>query len=165
MELMESAAEKGTTRTSSGNERGFSLIELVIVLLIVVVAGSLVMPSLDKGFDSLRARRAALGIAATARSLRTRSLKEQLPFRLVVSAKDGSYRVFGQDPVFLPEGVHVAIAGGELVGEGVSHFLFFPNGRMVGGDILVSSEDHGAGYLVRLDTVSAKVKVSRSRGS
>lgn len=158
-------AVKGITKTSSGSERGFSLIEVVIVLLIVGVGGSLVLPSLDKGFDAFQARRAALGIAATARSLRTRSMKELVPFRLVVSTEKGEYRVFGQESVRLPEGLHVEVKGGELMQEGVRHFIFLPNGRMIGGEILVSSREHGTGYTVKLDTVSAKVKVLRSEPS
>jgi general secretion pathway protein H len=161
---MELVVGKGMTRTSFGSERGFSLIELVVVLAIVSLAATLVMPSLDKSFEALQIRRTALNIAAVARSLRTRSMKEQIPFRLVVNAAEGSYEVLGQDPVLLPEGMHLSVAGGAPVGEGVTHFIFFPNGRLVGGEILLSNQ-RDSGYTVRLDTVSAKVKVSRSKRS
>jgi general secretion pathway protein H len=162
---MEPAVEKATIRTSSGSELGFSLIELMIVLVIVGIGASLVLPSLDKGFDSLQIRQTALGIAAVARSLRTRSMKEQIPFRLVVSSDDGSYQVFGQSRILFPKGVQVSVEGGEPVREGVRHFVFFPNGRMVGGEILVSSHDQGGAYTVRLDKISGKVLVMRSKPS
>lgn len=157
--------EKGTIKTLAGSERGFSLIELVIVLVLVGIGASLVLPSLDKGFDSLRIRRAALGVAAVARSLRTRSMKEQRPFRLVVSLDDSSYRVLGEDRVLFPEGVRVSVDGGEPVREGVRHFIFFPNGRMMSGEILVSGETQGGSYAVRLDTISGKVQVVRGKQS
>lgn len=160
---MESAVEKGTIRTSAGNERGFSLIELMIVLVMVGIGASLVLPRLDAGFDTLRIRHAALDIAAVARSLRSRSMKEQRPFRLIVSLDDGSYRVLGEDRIPFPEGVLVAVNGGEPVREGVRHFIFFPNGRMMSGEIVVSGERQVGSYTVRLDTISGKVQVVRGK--
>jgi len=141
------------------------LIELVVVLVIVGIAAAFVLPSLDKGFDTLQIRRAALGVAAVARSLRTRSMKEQRPFRLVVSSDDSSYWVFGEARVLFPEGVRVSLDGGEPVRQGVRQFIFFPNGRMMSGQILVSGETQGGAYAVRLDTISGKVQVVRGKRS
>ena len=155
--------EKGTIRTSSGSERGFSLIELVIVLVMVGIGASLVLPSLDKGFDTLQIRHAALDLAAVARSLRTRSMQEQRPFRLVINSDEGSYKVFGGKRMLFSEGLRVTVDGGEPVREGVRQFIFFPNGRMMSGEILVSGETQGGSYAVRLDTISGKVQVVRGK--
>lgn len=92
-------------------------------------------------------------------------MKEQIPLRLVVSLDDQSYQVSGQSRILFPKGVQVAVEGGEPVREGVRHFIFFPNGRMVGGEIVVSSQVQRGSYTVRLDKISGKVLVMRSRPS
>ena len=129
-------AAKTITVTSpvGKNNRGFSLFELVLVLLLLGVSMAVVLPNVDKGLQDREVRNSALGLAAAARELRSRALLDGVPQRLVLNLSQNSYLVARFTEVRLPpETRFAAIRGGETVERDVKGFYFFPNGTILGG--------------------------------
>ena len=65
---MEPPAVKGITvisRAGSDNQ-GFSLLELILVLLLLGLSSLIVLPTIDTGLREREVRRSALGLAAVA---------------------------------------------------------------------------------------------------
>ena len=143
------------------NNRGFSLIELVLVLLLLGVGMAIVVPNIDKGLTDREVRVSALGIAAVARDLRSRALFDGMPQELLVNLPQNSYLVAQSKEVHLPADVRfVSVDGGETVDRDIKRFYFFPNGSTLGGAIALAGEK-SASYLVRLEPLTGRVEVSR----
>jgi general secretion pathway protein H len=144
------------------DSRGFSLIELVLVLLLLGVSIAIVVPNIDKGLTDREVRVSALGIAAAARDLRSRALFDGVPQELLVNLPQNSYLVAQSKEVHLPTDVRfVSVDGGETVDRDIKRFYFFPNGSTIGGAIVLAGEK-SASYLVRLESLTGRVEVSRS---
>ena len=109
---------KGITmilRAGSGNQ-GFSLLELMLVLLLLGVSSLIVLPTIDNGLRERQVRRSALGLAAVARELRSRAMYEGIPQRLVLNVVDNSYLVARDREVHLPSDVRFSqVDGGETL--------------------------------------------------
>src|SRR5262245_44945887 len=84
------------------SERGFSLIELILVLLLIAVSLSIVLPNIGRGLQEREVRSSALGLAAAARDLRSRALFDGVPQQLVVNVPQNSYLVARSREVQLP---------------------------------------------------------------
>jgi general secretion pathway protein H len=143
------------------DNRGFSLIELVLVLLLLGVSLAIVVPNIDKGLTDREVRVSALGIAAVARDLRSRALFDGVPQELLLNLPQNSYLVAQSREVHLPPDVKfVSVDGGETMDRDIKRFYFFPNGSTVGGAIVLAGEK-SVSYLVRLEPLTGKVEVSR----
>lgn len=144
-------------------ERGFSLLELLAVLLLLGLGSLIVVPSIHRGLGQREVRQSALELAAVARDLRARAVAENAPQQLVFSPFENSYHVFRRKKVLLSSNIKIAgIEGGEPVGEGMRRFLFFPNGSALGGEVGISGHD-GSAYVVRVDGLSGRVVVVRGK--
>lgn len=158
-------AGKGTTvilRAGSDN-RGFSLLELMLVLLVLGVSSLIVLPTIDNGLREREVRRSALGLAAVARELRTRAVFEGIPQRLVLNVVDSSYLVARDREVRLPSDVKFSqVEGGETLESSLRLFIFFPNGSSLGGRIGLSGATNAAKYSVLFEPLSGRVDVIRS---
>src|SRR2546430_13997889 len=64
--------------------RGFTLIEMAMVLLIIAIGSALVVPMIEGGFDSREVRRAARQIAATMHYCRGEAVAVGKPQELVI---------------------------------------------------------------------------------
>ncbi len=161
---MERPAAKRTTvilRVGSDNQ-GFSLLELLLVLLLLGVSSLIVLPTIDNGLREREVRRSALGLAAVARELRSRAVYEGIPQRLVLNVVDNSYLVARDREVHLPSAVRFSqVEGGETLERSVRQFIFFPNGSSLGGEIGLSGGRNATSYSVRLEPLSGKVDVIR----
>jgi general secretion pathway protein H len=143
------------------DNRGFSLIELVLVLLLIGVSMAIVLPNIDKGLSDREVRVSALGLAAVARDLRSRALFDGVPQELALNFPQNSYLVAQSREVQLPPEVKFAsIDGGQTVDRDIKKFYFFPNGSSLGGTIVLTGE-RSVSYLVRLEGLTGKVEVSR----
>jgi general secretion pathway protein H len=143
------------------DNRGFSLIELVLVLLLLGVSLAIVVPNIDKGLTDREVRLSALGIAAVARDLRSRALFDGVPQELLLNLPQNSYLVGQSREVHLPPDVKfVSVDGGETIDRDIKRFYFFPNGSTIGGAIVLAGEK-SVSYLVRLEALTGKVEVSR----
>jgi len=75
------------------NNRGFTLIELVLVLLLLGVSLAIVVPNIEKGLNDREVRISALALAAVGRDLRSRALFEGVPQELALNLPQNSYLV------------------------------------------------------------------------
>jgi prepilin-type N-terminal cleavage/methylation domain-containing protein len=159
---MEPPAVKGITMISraGSDNQGFSLLELILVLLLLGLSSLIVLPTIDTGLREREVRRSALGLAAVARELRSRALYEGIPQRLVLNVVDNSYLVPRDREVHLPSNVKFSqVEGGETLERSVRQFIFFPNGSSLGGEISLSGGRNATAYSVRLEAMSGKVDV------
>jgi len=144
------------------DKAGFSLVELLAVLLILSLASFIVLPSIEKGLREREVRQSVLGLAAAARGLRSRAVYENSLQRLIFNPEESSYQALHGEKIFLPSDIKITdIEGGEPVGEGLRQFLFFPNGSLLGGQIGISGIGGSSAYLVRLDSLLGRVVVVR----
>lgn len=148
------------------DSRGFTLVELVLVLLLIGVSMLIVLPNIEKGLQDREVRRSALGLAAVARDLKSRALTEGVPQQLSINLPQNSYLVARSHEVHLPPEVKFAsAAGGESVDSDTKRFYFFPNGSSLGGEIVVTDSDKNISYSILLEDLTGRVTVSRSNKS
>ena len=154
-------AAKGTIVTSlaGSHARGFTLIELMLVLMLMGIGGVIVLPNIEKGMQDREVRRSALGLAAAARNLRSRAIDEGMPQLLVLDIEQNNYRAARGAEVHLPADVKFsAVVGGEIVDREGRQFVFFPNGSSHGGSIALLG-GRGASYSIRLEPLTGKIQV------
>ncbi|HEY2986591.1 MAG TPA: type II secretion system protein [Candidatus Binatia bacterium] len=143
------------------SRQGFSLIELMMVLVLVGLASLITIPAIDRGIKKRQARQSILAIAAVARDMRRRAIDEGKLKELIISPREDSYFASGTDIFHLPQTVKVTgIAGGEPLGNQITRFTFFPNGSIVGGAIELSDRQQYT-YLIRLEPLVGRVVVTR----
>jgi general secretion pathway protein H len=168
MVLMERPAVMGITMIlrAGSDKRGFTLLELLLVLLVLGVSSLIVLPTIDTGLRERQVRRSALGLAAVARELRSRALYEGIPQRLLLNLADNSYLVARDREVRLPLDVRFSqVEGGETLEKNVHQFIFFPNGSSLGGKIGLSGERSGSFYSVHIEALSGKIDIRRGEPS
>ena len=154
------------TLQAGKNSRGFSLLELILVLIVLGLSGLLVLPNIEKGLRDRDVRRSAVALAAAARELRSQALYKGMPQQLVLNIAENSYRVARNGEVHFPSSVKIAsVAGGEVLDNGSRQFLFFPNGSTFGGRIDLSSGADSTSYSIRLHPLTGTIDVMRGNHS
>jgi prepilin-type N-terminal cleavage/methylation domain-containing protein len=141
---------------------GFSLLELILVLLLIGVSMMIVLPNIQKGLEDREVRLSALRLAAVARDLRSRALSDGQAKQLEINLAENNYRVARLAEVRLPPEVRfVSIDGGETLDRGSKRFYFFPNGSSLDGKIVLADEQKSISYLVRLEALTGRIEVLR----
>jgi general secretion pathway protein H len=155
-------ARKITVTSLAGKDsHGFSLIELVLVLLLIGVSMAIVLPNIEKGLNDREVRMSALALAAVGRDLRSRALFEGVPQELALNLPQNSYLVAQSREVHLPAEVKfVSVDGGEAVDRDIKRFYFFPNGSSLGGAIVLAGEK-SVSYLIRMEPLTGRIEVTR----
>lgn len=147
----------------AGNDRrGFTLVEMILVLMLIGVSLLLVLPNISKGLQDREVRGSALGLAAVARDLRSRAVMDGVPQQLVLYLPQSSYLVGRRREVHLPADVKFAsVAGGEAVDRDTRKFYFFPNGSSLGGEIVLADSERNIAYAVRVEGLTGRIAVAR----
>lgn len=74
------------------NESGFTLIELVIVIVVVGILASIVSPNVAKFFNTAQVREEAQMLAITIKNLQGHAALQKAPYTLTFNFDDQSYR-------------------------------------------------------------------------
>jgi general secretion pathway protein H len=120
------------------SQRGFTLLELTVVLFVVVLGFSVIGLNLSSGSDSTEIKAAARDIVSALRYARGQALMTHQDARVALDLADNSYTVSGRDKNYrIPDDIDVTVvtAQTELTGEGTANIRFFADGSSTGGRV------------------------------
>jgi general secretion pathway protein H len=118
--------------------QGFTLLELIVVLVIMVIGFAAVGINLSSGNDSTELKSAARDIVSALRFARGQALMTHQESTVSLDLAENSYTVTGRDEVYaIPQTVDVSLvtAQTELNGQGQGNVRFFADGSSSGGRI------------------------------
>jgi len=116
---------------------GFTLVELMVVMVIVALIMGLVATSISRNISSAESRVAARKLVAALRYTRTQAILKKTETVFMVDTEAHTYQAPGRKLVELPEGIDVLLttARSELTSEDAGGIRFFPDGGSTGGHV------------------------------
>ena len=146
--------------TARAGQHGFTLLEILIVLVIGVLLVALVPPLLSGMSGAAELRGAARQLAAGLRNARNEAITRQQEAVLTLDLERRRFGVTG-DPreIALPESVALKLytAQSELLDSATGGIRFFPDGSSTGGAITVSGPK--LAYRVNVDWLTGTVAI------
>ena len=143
--------------------RGFTLLELLVVLFIMVLGFSVVGINLSSGNDATGLKAAARDMVSALRYARGQALMSHQEATVTVDLSDNSYTVSGRDKVYpIPKAIAVTVvtAQSELTGNGLANLRFFPDGSSTGGRITL--EQGKSAWEININWLSGQIKLDET---
>lgn len=140
------------TAVTSGRSAGFTLLELIMVIVVIGLAIAISFPALSRGTATIHLRSAGRDVLNVLRYAREKAITGQREMRFVAE-KQGSQVMLTDElgetgkPYALPHGVIIdsIFAGNEEIREGSLVVRFLPNGSSTPATIVLKSD--AGGYL------------------
>lgn len=131
-------AASATPRGRPG-QRGFSLLELIAVIVLIAIAVTVASVSVSRSLGSARVQAASRDLVAALRYTRGQAIVKREQQTLDVDLEDMSYRVPGRDAVKFPDKIEVKLltAQNELIHEKAGRIRFYPDGSSTGGHVSI----------------------------
>lgn len=148
-------------RDYARSQGGFSMFELIVVLMIIAIASGLAAPGIQSGWRSREVRQGTRAIAAVMRSLRERAVRRGVEQELVIAADGQTYSWEEGKEATLPGGAAITgIRGGWRDHDGSVRVVFYPNGGSSGIALLISQlEGDSLKFALRVDPMLGSVIV------
>ena len=141
--------------------RGFTLVEIMVVLVIVALMMALVGSSISRNISGAHMRTAAGKVAASLRYTRTQAILTKSEQLFLVDTEKLTYQAAEREAEELPEGMTVELntARSELTSETVGGIRFYPDGGSTGGNVRL--EANGRIYRVNVAWLTGEASVER----
>ena len=141
--------------------RGFTLVEIMVVLVIVALMMALVGSSISRNISGAEMRTAAGKVAASMRYTRTQAILTKTEQVFLVDTEKLTYQAAEREAKELPEGMKVELntARSELTSETVGGIRFYPDGGSTGGNVRL--EANGRIYRVNVAWLTGEASVER----
>jgi len=151
-----------STIMSGQSQRGFTLMEIVVVVLLMGIAYLLIPRYLFTGVSGADLKASSRDIAAGLRMARAEAVNLRRDTALTLDLEKRNFTLSGKDGVRqLPEALELKLftAQSEVVNEKQGAIRFFPDGSSTGGRITVASGERK--YLVDVDWLTGKVSIEQ----
>ena len=147
-----------------GLSRGFTLVEVTVVMVIVALIMGMVATSMSRSISGAEARSATRELVASLRFTRVRAILDKSEQVFQVNTEKRSYQAPGRKEVELPEGVDITIttARSEITAEDVAGIRFFPDGGSTGGHIELTVNERE--YRVNIAWLTGETSLERQEG-
>jgi general secretion pathway protein H len=131
---------------------GFTLLELMLVLVIIAIASALVAPAIGNRFTSADPRQAIIQLRAAMELLRVSAIEEGKEEILVMAPEDGRYwhEGGGEEAVVPPESGELIAQGRFQRETGEVEFHFYPDGTNSGGEVRIEKPRNEGGKIYSL---------------
>ena len=158
---------------------GFTLIELIIVLVIIGIASGIVGIMIGRGSEGLEMKTVTKEISSVLRYARNHSVSEKRIYCFVINKEEGAVRLYAHEvetrndkgnagdneeeempPVIdrpLPADLLISIDDDD---SDVLYMEFYPQGNSSGGTIRLENES-GLNFFIDVNRITGKVEVSR----
>ena len=148
-------------RGARSRESGFSLIELIVVLMIIAIASGLAAPGIQSGWRARDVRSGTRNLAAIMRGLRERAVRRGVEQELVLETDGQTFSWTDGKETTLPGGATITgIRGGWRDQDGRVRVVFYPNGGSTGVSLVVAQADgNSLSFNLRVDPMLGSVVI------
>src|SRR6476619_1105333 len=124
--------------------RGFTLVELVVVLMLIALVVSVATAGLSKGLEKMRMRSAGHDLVAALRYTRGQAIVSGEERKLELDVDKRSYQAPRRPVQELPKGLTLKLltAASERTGSSSGAIRFFPDGSSTGGRVRLIAGEH-----------------------
>jgi general secretion pathway protein H len=155
------AVATGVSRTGSLGG-GFTLVELLVVLVILAALSGLLLIRFDGVLEGMELRGASRDVASALRYARGRAIATQQETGVAIDVESRQYRVLGTDDTrvhgFNPRiAVDMITDRSAFLSDTEAAIRFFPDGSSTGGGITLSSGTNG--YHIDVQWLTGRVRV------
>ena len=147
-------------RNTFGNNNGFTLLELLVVLLIISLVVGLIPPLFSAALPGTRLKGAARDLASDLRETRNQAITHNRVMDVLLNPETAQYQINNRNHR-LPEGVTLGIKSGssENGQYPAEHRLrFYPDGSATAARITLSR--NGQGYELTLDWLIGRIRIA-----
>ncbi len=124
---------------------GFTLIELMVVLVILVLGSAAIGINMAAGSGNTELKAAARDIASALRYAKGQAAIERRQITVDFNLEENSYRVSGRERVYdVPENIQISVvtAEEEIIGQGLARIRFYPDGSSTGGRVTLERDQY-----------------------
>jgi len=146
---------------------GFTLLEVIVVMVIVGVVAAMVLPSMQAGSRQAAVRRSVRAFISAARQASARAVNTRKPTALVVWPDEGSFGVEGAGSRYeLPDFAEFGeiVGGREAEADDEIRFDFYPTGSSAGGSVEIefNPSDRRQAYILIFDPLIGRVRIEEA---
>lgn len=146
-----------------GSPRGFTLIELIVVMAMIGLIAALAMPDFHRAMPGMELRSSLETLTAELRRTRAAALRTGAPRALVIDLANASYRDASGRRIALPEQVEISVTTGQTelnAANNTARILFFPDGTAVGAEIRLTRTNEK--HRIHVDWLTGRVRLNQS---
>ena len=145
--------------------KGFTLLELIVVLFIVVLGFSVVGINLSSGNDATGLKVAARDIVSALRYARGQALISHQEMTVTLDLVENTYTVSGRDKLYsIPKAIDITVVTAQTeVTEGQGSIRFFADGSSTGGRITL--ELGKAGWQIDINWLTGQIELDDTDAS
>ncbi len=142
--------------------RGVSLLEMLLVVALIAVAGMLAAMVLTGGLDGMRLRSSSKEIAAQLRYARAQAIATGVPQVFVIQPASHRWQGANERHGEVPSSLRVQFTGARQVqaGPGTGSIVFFPDGASTGGRVQLSAKQ--AAWRIDVAWLTGEVRLARA---
>jgi general secretion pathway protein H len=144
--------------TSNPNQEGFTLIELMLVLMLMATLFTLTSPLMHKAFPSLKLKAAARDLAQEIRYVQQTAIVSGAESLMRFEMEENRYQseVVNRGEIRqLPDGIRfTANQQGDQV---IVELRFYPDGSSNGGNIQLGNQTQG--FIISVDWLTSQVRI------
>lgn len=150
------------------NERGVTLLEMLLVMTIIAVIAAISFPSVTSGIDSLRLRSASDSIVSFLDAGMSRAERRNEPVEVIIARAENAILLRSAEPGFerrldMPEFVHISRILPEnpaVVDERARAYVLYPGGAVPRFGVELTNQ-RGARRIVRVDPITGTPQVEQ----
>ena len=145
----------------NGRAGGYTLVELLVVLTIIVAVLALAPPLFSHGLSSTELRGAARQVATGLRYAQSTAVSQRREVLFTLDLDAHRYQVAPRPPVQLPMDLPLTLvtARSEVVGAGQAAIRFYPDGSATGGRVTLGVAPNS--YQVDVNWITGRVSFVR----
>jgi general secretion pathway protein H len=133
-----SVTKSWQTGATPNSSKGFTLLEIMLVLFIVIIGFAAIGLNISSGNDATKLQSAARDMVSALRFAKGQALISRKETTVALDLNENTYTVSDRDKVYtISETIALTVvtAQEELTGKGLANIRFFPDGSSSGGRI------------------------------
>lgn len=135
----------------TGREDGFSLLEILIIMVIMAALAAINLPYFEGFLASIEDRGQLRKIEHLSRAVREMSISQQRQMELFVGEQEIYYQASGKEKI----GLEV-----QVLSKSTDKIVFYPDGRCSGGTFSIKLQG-GKSYSAAIDAITGRISWTR----